>query len=294
MNQLDPVKLFARIAKDIPAELHENLIVTGSLAAAYDFRTMLEGQAVNTKDADLIVHPAGNVGSCAKMTEKLLEIGWTPTPQCFPKENREPVGDLRAIRMFPPESQDYFIEFLNVPEEGQASIKDWIPMQLSDGWYGLPSFRFMSVVAISPKQSAEGIEYANVAMMALSNLLSHTELGDGRIESGTMQGILRSAKDLGRVIALARLAEREETENWVPRWIDAINQCFPENQEELASTLGDGLRELIRDDSALEETYRTTDIGLLNGMSVSPENLKAVGERLMVDVIEPVKSAFAQ
>lgn len=292
MNQLDPVELFKRIASDIPAELHRNLIVTGSLAAAYAFRTKLAGQAINTKDADLIIHPAGHVDSCAQMTEQLLDSQWRRTEQCYPQGTQEPIGNLRAIRLFPPESNDYFIEFLNVPAQDQPENKVWIPMQLSDGWYGLPSFRFMSVVAIKPIESAEGIEFANVAMMALSNLLSHTELGSSRIESGGMQGILRSAKDLGRVIALAHLAGREETENWVPQWIEAIKQCFPDHIQELTSTLGDGLRELVSDGNALEETFRTTDIGLLNGMSVSPENLQATGERLLVDAIEPVKSEF--
>jgi len=292
MNQLDPIALFKRIARDIPDELHSNLIVTGSLAAAYAFRTKLARQAINTKDADLIVHPAGHVESCAQMTEQLLELQWRRTRQCYPQRSQEPIEDLRAIRLFPPESNDYFIEFLNVPAQDQTENKAWIPMQLPDGWYGLPSFRFMSVVAINPKRSAEGIEFANVAMMALSNLLSHTELGNSRIESGGMQGILRSAKDLGRVIALAHLAGREETENWVPQWIEATKQCFPDHIQELISTLGNGLHELASDENALEDTFRTTDIGLLNGMSVSPENLQATGERLMVDVIEPVKSEF--
>lgn len=292
MNQLDPLELFERISSDIPAELHGNLIVAGSLAAAYEFRTKLASQAVNTKDADLIVHPAGKVESCAQMTEELLGIGWRRTEMCFAQNNKQPLTNLRAIRLFPPESNDYFIEFLNVPSLDQPMNKAWIPMKLSDGWYGLPSFRFMSVISVEPKISDQGIEYANVAMMALSNLLSHAQLGDSRIESGAMQGILRSAKDLGRVIALAYLAEREATEGWVSQWVNAINQCFPRCKQPLAATLGDGLIELINDQNALEEAFRTTDVGLLNGMSVTPENLKVTGERLIVDVIEPVKIEF--
>jgi len=185
----------------------------------------------------------------------------------------------------------YFIEFLNVPAIDQVPAKKWIPLQLADGWYGLPSFRYMGVVALRPLKSKAGIEYANPAMMALANLLAHPTVGNSRIESGTMSGLLRSAKDLGRVIALAYLAGRDETENWVAPWIGAIETCFPKSKAQLISTLGDGLSEMIRDPVALEDAHKTTDVGLLSGMNVTPQNLTVTAERLMVDVIEPVQEA---
>ena len=98
MTRLDPVELFDRIAKDIPAALHSNIIVTGSLAAAYEFHTKLEGQAVNTKDADLIVHPAGEEQNCVEITHNLLELGWTRTDQCFPTPTPIP-EDLSLIHI---------------------------------------------------------------------------------------------------------------------------------------------------------------------------------------------------
>jgi hypothetical protein len=291
MTRLDPAELFDRIANDIPESLHSHLIVTGSLAAAYEFHAQLEGQAVNTKDADLVVHPAGEEKNCAEMTQNLLQLGWTPTEQCFPHADPEPIDDLCAIRLYPPNSSDYFIEFLNVPAIGQETAKKWIPLELADGWYGLPSFRYMGVVALGPLKSKAGIEYANPAMMALANLLAHPRVGDSRIESGTMEGVLRSAKDLGRVIALAHLAGRDETENWITPWISAIETCFPNNKRDLVSTLGEGLRDLIDDPAALEDAHKTTDIGLLSGMNVTPQNLTVTAERLIVDVIEPVREA---
>ncbi len=78
MKKLDPSALFERLAGDIPGDLRANLFVTGSLAAAYHFQSQLEGRAINTKDADLVVHPAGNVISCRQMAGPeyagLLEI----------------------------------------------------------------------------------------------------------------------------------------------------------------------------------------------------------------------------
>ena len=119
MNRLDPAAIFDRLASDIPTALHEHLVVAGSLAAAYYFQAQLEGGGIATKDADVIVHPAGDVGSCRTMADKLLGIGWTRADECFAKESPEPAEELRAIRLFPPASRDYFIEFLNVPARGQ-------------------------------------------------------------------------------------------------------------------------------------------------------------------------------
>ncbi len=232
--------------------------------------------------------PLGIAGSCREMTETLLGFGWKRTEECYPKPSADPEGELRAIRLYPPTSHDYFIEFLNLPERSQWEAKRWIPIQLSDGWYGLPSFRFMGLTALNRLTSGPGLEYAAPAMMALANLLSHPAVGDERIQSGAMQGTLRSAKDLGRVLALARLAGRDETEKWVTPWIDGLNDRFPDDWKELAAHAGDGLRELLDDAAALEEARQTTEVGILNGMNVTAAMLKATGERLMLDVIEPL------
>ena len=70
---LDPEQLFQRLMEDLPIELQSDIFVVGSLAAAYHFRVKLQQQGVNTKDADLVVHPAGNTSSCAGMAERLLD-----------------------------------------------------------------------------------------------------------------------------------------------------------------------------------------------------------------------------
>jgi hypothetical protein len=288
MTRLDPVALFQRIASDVPRELHDNLFVTGSLAAAYSFQAALEGRGVNTKDADLLVHPAGNVVSCQQMTERLLAIGWTRTDECYAKPSPEPYDDLRAIRLFPPDSHDYFIEFLNLPARDQKAAKCWIPIRLPDGWYGLPSFRFMGLTSLDRQRASMGLEYASPPMMALANLLSHPQVGTERIQSGTMKDTLRSAKDLGRVLALAWLAGREETTRWLGLWQTGLQQCFPDDWRELARNSGRGLQELLADAAALEEARRTTDLGLLNGKGVTSEMLRITGERLLQDLIEPL------
>ncbi|MEI8375791.1 MAG: hypothetical protein WCJ35_23460 [Planctomycetota bacterium] len=286
--KLDPVALFQRLANDISDELHKNLFVTGSLAAAYHFRAQLEERAINTKDADVVVHPAGNIASCQQMAARLIELGWTRTEECYPRPIPEPKENLRAIRLYPPGPHDYFIEFLNLPSENQEELKEWIPVELDDGWYGLPSFRFLSVTSLHRLKSGVGLEYASPSMMALANLLAHRQIGTARIESGPMVGLLRAAKDLGRVIALARLAGRNETERWLPEWLEALQLCFPGNWGEPAFCLGDGLKELLGDDNALDDAQKTTDVGLLNGQGVTSMMLRATAERLLLDVIDPL------
>jgi len=291
MNTLDPEVLFSLIAKDVPRKLHRHLYMTGSLAAAYEYRSKLQRRGINTKDADLMVHPAGDVVSSQEIASKLLELGWRKTKDCYPQQAASPVETLRAIRLAPPDSDAYFLELLNIPATDQIVAKEWIPVELDDGWYGLPSFRFMGLTAHNRKESAAGLEYASPSTMALSNLLAHPEIGTSRIESGEMSGVLRSAKDLGRVLSLAHLAGREATEAWVAEWQDSLQYCFPYTWRELAQRAGAGLRALLDAPDALEEARGTVDIGLLHGLNVTEEQLIIIGERLLADAIELLEHA---
>src|SRR5205807_6393218 len=99
MSRLNPKGLFERLASDVPAELHAHLYVAGSLAAAYHFEAELEGRAVNTKDADVVVHPAGNNASSRDLAMQLLSKGWSPLDTCRPRARPEPVETLSAIRL---------------------------------------------------------------------------------------------------------------------------------------------------------------------------------------------------
>jgi hypothetical protein len=292
VSKLDPSVLFRTLCKDIPQDLRRDVFVTGSLAAAYAFRVRLLGQAVNTKDADLLVHPAGNVDSARAMAERLLAIGWRPTEQCKGlAELPADAGRLWAIRLMPPGSNDYFIEFLNVPAEEQGPLKLWIPVSLDHraygGWYGLPSFKFMGLLTWFRRASVEGLEYAAPEMMALANLLSHPVVSDVEIESGEFRGLRRCAKDLARVLALAYLSGRDETESWPGPWREAMAGAFPRTWRTHARRAGAGLRELLADDDVMEEARRTTESGLLSGMGLDVPALRGVGERLLVDAVEP-------
>ncbi|MHC4956385.1 MAG: hypothetical protein ACYTGZ_21295 [Planctomycetota bacterium] len=292
MTRLDPELLFEQLAEALPDDVHDHVFVVGSLAAAYHFRVKLDQQGVNTKDADLVVHPAGNTGSCVAMAERLFEREWRRHPDCWASKSPEPSDALRAIRLYPPDSMDYFVEFLNLPEPDQVDTKIWIPIELHDGWYGLPTFRFQGLSACDRLVSNQGLEYASPAMMALPNLLSHPTVRPERMSMAIGgREILRSAKDLGRVLALAHLASRDEVEAWLDAWHDGITTCFPDDWRALAQGAGTGLRELLTQNAFVDEALHTCEVGILRGRGVTLDNLRATGDRILIDLIEPFEAA---
>ncbi len=294
MNELDPKVLFEMIASHLPVELHENVLIVGSLAAAYHYRHKLQTRAVNTKDADVVVKPANALRECREMAMRLLSEKWRRYPgKCFSQESPEPANELRAIRFLPPNSDAYYVELLGLPEYGQRERQKWVPVELDDGWYGLPCFRYFAVMGFRSERSEEGLFYATPAMMALANLLAHRELGsDTMSEPIGARILLRSAKDLGRVLALAHLAGREDVEQWLVLWRSAIETCFPDDHRDLSTRLGDGLRALLNDPDALEQARHANEVGLLRGRRVGVEALRAIGQRILVYAIEPLAGDF--
>ena len=288
-----PAHLFDMVAATVPKDLHQHVLVVGSLAAAYHHRERLGKQAVNTKDADLVVHPAGAIEECVRIAERLLESGWRRMPRCTAQATPEPVNKLEAIRLYPPENEVFFVELLGLPKPGEQLAKTWIPCELNDGWYGMPCFRFMTLLREDRRSTTSGIEHASPALMALANLLAHPVLSDDRM-SATFNGrsILRCAKDLGRVLALAYLAPDNELENWEPGWESALRLHFSSEASTLAARAGNGLARLLGDDRALAEAHLTADIGLLGGLGVTERQLRIAGQRLMADVIEPFTTRF--
>lgn len=292
-ENLDPRPIFTLIAHHLPIDLHPNVLVVGSLAAAYHYRDHLRQPAVNTKDADIIVQPAGAVEECRTIALRLLKDGWKRRFNCTASPAGVPPGKDNVIRLLPPRSDAYFIELLALPPADQREARIWIPCELDDGLYAVPSFRFMGVLGLDPQSTESGLQYADPAMMALSNLLSHSEIGTARI-SEVIEGrlLLRSAKDLGRVLALARLAGRDETEAWVPRWEAALRTKFPDEADALAARIGSGLGAVLADEGGLADALHAVSVGLLNGFGMTAEQLRLIGEQFKQDAIEPLRRNF--
>ena len=295
MSSLDPRAIFSLLAREIPQELHEHILVIGSLAAAYAYRERLPRRAVNTKDADVVVRPAGALKECREIATTLLANGWMRREGCRAQPTPGEGNDHEVIRLCPPSGNQYFLELLGFPEANQTEPKRTIPVELDDGWYVLPTFRYLRFLALNERTSEEGIRYADPSMMALANLLAHPEIGTRPItEPIGGRRVLRSAKDLGRVLALTRLAHREEVEAWVPLWHDALRACHAESEaNQLASRVGDGLGALVNRPDALEDARHAVDVGLLNGFTVTHDVLRALVAQLLADAIEPLRKRMA-
>lgn len=279
MSDLVPEEIFRSIVRDLPKSVIKDLIVAGSLAAAYHFRDQLQTRAINTKDADVLVQPAGNIETCRALARKLLGMGWRHAENRQFPPGAKSTDPLPAIRLVPKDGADYFLELLGLPRPGQRTAVKWQPIELKEGWYGLPCFRFMALIAYRPLTSKPGLRYARPEMMALSNLLSHPTLGTQTLSRpvGDRDGILRSCKDLGRVVALAWLAGREGTEAWRDSWA----QAYPQFQK-----AGGGLRELLDNGRGLDDAYHTARYGLLRGLPVTLDAFRATAARLLSDLLD--------
>lgn len=296
MAKLDPELVLQGFKKDFPARLHKNICVVGSLAAACRFRMKLEAQVVNTKDVDLVVHTTGGATGCQDLAKHLLRKGWT---QRYPKElppapSPDPEESLPFIRFYPPGSLDFFIELLGLPAKDQAQGKAIMPIELTDGWFGVPRFRFMGLTSHETQSSSSGIKYAAPWMMALANLLSHPVLKP-EIMSSKIGGrdIWRCSKDLGRVLTLAWLAERRDLERWVSPWIAGTQDWFPKTWRSVVPRATQALTGLLGNREAMEQAHHTAVYGLLAGKSVTQKNLEAIGEQLLADVVGPYARSAA-
>ncbi len=291
VTAVDPRDLFTRLALELPAEVRDHVLVVGSLAAACHHAERIEGGRVRTKDADLVIHPASEVTPAALIAGRLRSLGWRQkASDRAPGLSTTPPQELPAIRLYPPHHEDYFVEVLIVPEGEYVDAKPWVGVELDDGWYGLPSFQFLALTLIDRQRSEAGLEYAHPSMMTLANLLSHRELGSHVMSTPIGdRDIHRSSKDLGRVLALARLEPREETERWGSRWRFALETCFPTRWPSLAARLGMGLRALLDDDMRFDEAWHCCNVGLLAAMGVTKEQLRFTALQLLQDAIAPIE-----
>jgi hypothetical protein len=293
MKEVSPRKVLQQVARAVPSDCRKNIIVVGSLAAGYHFFGGSDDRPVRTKDIDCILSPRGEaVVTGGTLARQLLGAGWTHrTEGGFgrPQESPVPTDTLSAVRLYPPGSKAWFLELLTLPESEIETGKNWVPIRLNDGYFGLSSFEFLSVAAFEPIDTEFGIRYARPEMMALANLLSHRAIGPETMSTMIEdRAIKRSNKDLGRVLALARLSSDTEIERWPHKWVEALKVCFPTRWRDLAISAGEGLRQLLSSEEDLEEARITCNVGLLAREPVTPDQLRATGERLLQDALEPL------
>ena len=296
MSDLPIREVMQQVASVVPAQCRREMIIVGSLAAAYHFADQMRDE-ISTKDVDGMLSPnALAVRSGKIIAEELFKSDWKPRPGKWgrqPGTATTPVHELPILRLHPPGNTDWVLELAAAPAPRSREAKSWHRLSTAQGDFALYSFRFLALAEEDPLETESGLLYARPEMMALANLLHHPRIFPDTI-GGTSEK--RSNKDLGRVVALAWLAieqDRDALEGWHSRWLAALRKRFPDEWRELALRAGDGLRALIADDHELDlvEATRIANLGLLRGRDLNAAALRATARRVLGEALKPLEAA---
>jgi hypothetical protein len=291
-DSLTPNAVLALVASAIPENLRADIIIVGSLAASYQLLRN-SAQAIRTKDVDGMVAPhARAMQSATRVTDRLLSEGWVPQASAdydLPGTAQTADDRLAVVRLKPPGTDAWFLELLGAPPtvvlEANASGRGRSRLQTSGGHFELPSFAYLGLVQFEPTLSEFGIRIALPEMMALANLLHHRAIGTtymGQLFAG--RPIKRSNKDLGRVVALAFLADRRDEnalETWPQRWQMALGEMAPSQSEQLLSRAPLGLQALLASPNDIEQALHTVNNGLLSATPMSADQFVIALRRLL-------------
>jgi len=205
MSQVTPSKVLAEVSAAVPTACRENIVTIGSLAAGYHFFGDDESKAVRTKDVDCVLEPFhAAVGAGQSIARQLLDAGWQRRMQGDhqnPGNDQTPVDQLPAVRLYPPEAnpdseEAWFIELLTVPESAEGTGKEWTRLPLAEGHFGLPTFRFLSIIAFDPLPAARArsCDFGGVTSSNVSSASARTSSTTRRWKPASSSAARRSPR----------------------------------------------------------------------------------------------------
>lgn len=302
LDLLTPTEVLEQVARALPEELRQQVIIVGSLAAGHHFFSGDGSKAIRTKDVDCLFSPhAKAVVAATKVTEQLLASKWSLREDATwgrPGEAGQTVEQLPMVRLKPPAApggtSPWFLELLSAPPAYTAGGpgKKLQRVTTSIGDFAICSFDYLALAEWKPLPTTSGLRIARPEMMALANMLHHPTVGDALI-AGT--DYKRSNKDLGRVLALAHLTtvrdrrdRTEELEQWPERMWQALRAIFGSEAKALGVAAGTGVNALLNREADLAQALRIANLGLLTSMDLGLDAIRATGRRLQVEVLEPL------
>jgi hypothetical protein len=264
---VNPREVLEKIIAAVPPDTRKNLTIIGSLAVGLRYENQIRGMAVRTKDADCLLSPRMEAVDAGRaIAEELIRAGWTPDETSLwntPGDQDTPMDKLPVVRLCPPTGGKWFMELLAVPEAPQDTGRTLEKLPTSIGYFVLPSFGGLAVAAFKPNHQMS-ISIARPEMMALANMLEHPEIRPEPI-SRPIHGrvIKRSSKDLGRVLSIALLAEKESEDAllaWPDAWLTALKAVFPDDFKNRTIRAGEGIRALLNPKHWRISTKRTIPV----------------------------------
>jgi hypothetical protein len=79
-------------------------------------------------------------------------------------------------------------------------------------------------------------------------------------------------------------------EDWLSRWVRALQTRFPHRWRELAISAGNGLRSLLQSEEDMQEVSFHCANGLLSRHTFTADQLRNTGQRLLTFAVEPLES----
>lgn len=299
--RLNPRETIEQVARALPEQVRSNVIICGSLAAAYNFFSGDSAASLRTKDVDVLLSPhAVSVGAAVQVTEQLLAENWQQkTDAKYPPGGPDvPLKQLPVVRLEPPTgdagAEKWFLELLAAPPTYTpgADVKTEQRVSTSAGDFNIPSFAYLALAEWQPIKTQHGVLIARPEMMALANMLHHPTIGPELMRDTPRK---RSNKDLGRVLALAYLTLERDTRDktdefyqWAGHMWAALREKFGEDARELALGAGAGIDALLASRFDADDALWLANYGLLRGLDVDRDRFAATGRRLQAEVLEPL------